>query len=460
MSVSQIYKFRWRIAIVLIAIALLAATLPVMATMSHAQNSAKQPGFSITYRGITSPLLVNTTKPPTDAYCRAHLGHPCYSPQEMHTAYGLNDLLNHGFDGKGQTILIVDSYGSPTIAQDLKVFDAGYGLPNPPSLKVYSPLGTVPFDPNNSTMVGWAFETTLDVEWAHTMAPGASIALLTSPVAETQGVHGMPQFLFLEQWALDHNLGNIISQSWATTENTLFNNNPGGIQVLKSFDNFYKQAAADHVTVFGSSGDSGVANPNLKGKNYPFPTVNFPASDPYVTAVGGTTLTADTQGHYQSEVGWSGSGGGVSQYFTEPAYQKDNLNSSDKGILKGYRGVPDISYNADPGSPILVYLSFLGKSNAGYYSIGGTSEGSPQWAGLTADANQLAGHPLGFINPSLYAIGSSGNYTIDYHDITSGNNSNGGITGYNATVSWDPVTGWGTPDATKLFIDIILMQKQ
>ncbi len=460
MSVSQIYKFRWRIAIALIAIALLAATLPVMATMSHAQSSAKQPGFSITYRGITSPLLANTTQPPTDAYCRAHLGYPCYSPQEMHTAYGLNDLLNHGFDGKGQTILIVDSYGSPTIAQDLKVFDAGYGLPNPPSLKVYSPLGTVPFDPNNSTMVGWAFETTLDVEWAHAMAPGASIALLTSPVAETQGVHGMPQFLFLEQWALDHNLGHIISQSWATTENTLFNNNPGGIQVLKSFDAFYKQAAADHVTVFCSSGDSGVANPNLKGKNYPFPTVNFPASDPYVTAVGGTILTADTQGHYQSEVGWSGSGGGVSQYFTEPNYQKDNLNSSDKGILKGYRGVPDIAYNADPGSPILVYLSFLGKSSAGYYSIGGTSEGSPQWAGLTADANQLAGHPLGFINPALYAVGSSKNYTIDYHDITSGNNSNGGITGYNATVSWDPITGWGTPDATKLFIDIILMQKQ
>ncbi|HVB21145.1 MAG TPA: S53 family peptidase [Ktedonobacteraceae bacterium] len=455
MSVSLVYKFRWRIAIVLIAIALLVAMLPVMATMSHAQNSAKQPGFSITYRGHSYPLLTTATPPPTDAYCRAHLGHPCYSPQEMQTAYGASGMLSQGDNGKGQTIIIVDSFGSPTIAHDLKVFDAGYGLPNPPSLTVYSPLGTKPFNPNNSTMVSWAFETTLDVEWAHAMAPGARIALMTSPTSETQGVQGMPQFLFLEQWALDHNIGNIISQSWATTENTLFNNYPGGIQVLKSFNAFYKQAAADHVTVFGSSGDSGVANPNLKGKNYPFPTVNFPASDPYVTAVGGTSLTADTQGNYQSEVGWNGSGGGVSQYFKEPDYELQNLNSSDQGILKGYRGLPDISYNADPSTTILVYLSFLGKSSAGYYGIGGTSEGSPQWAGLTADGNQMNGKPLGFINGDLYQIANSSQYGTTYHDITVGNNSSGGITGYNATTGWDPVTGWGSPNATALFTAII-----
>ncbi len=458
MSLSQVYKFRWRIAVALIALTLLVGMLPVMSIMTHAKGSGKQPAFSIIYHGKSYPLLANAPKPPTDAYCRKNFGSPCYSPQEMRTAYGVNDLLNHGFDGKGQTIIIIDSFGSPTIAHDLKVFDAGYGLPDPPSLTEYAPLGKKPFDPTNNTMVGWAVETTLDVEWAHSMAPGASIALVTSPVAETQGVQGMPQFLFLEQWALDHNLGYIISQSWATTENTLFGY-PGGTQVLKSFDAFYKQAAADHVTVFGSSGDSGVANPSVKGKTYPFPTVNFPASDPYVTAVGGTTLMADTHGHYQSEVGWSGSGGGVSQYFAEPNYQQENLNSSDQGILNGYRGLPDISYNADPNSPILIYLSFLGSSNAGYYGIGGTSEGSPQWAGITADANQLAGHPLGFLNTALYEVGNSNKYAAAYHDVTTGNNSSGGITGYNATVGWDPVTGWGTPNATALFIDIILMQQ-
>ncbi len=458
MSVSQIYKFRWRIAIALIAIALLAATLPVMATMTHAQGSAKQPGFSITYHGISYPLLSNATPPPTDAYCRAHFNHPCYSPQEMQTAYGVSDMLSMGDNGKGQTIVIVDAFGSPTIAHDLKVFDAGYGLPDPPSLTVYSPLGTKPFNPNNSTMTGWAFETTLDVEWAHAMAPGARIALMTSPMAETQGVQGMPQFLFLEQWALDHNIGKIISQSWATTENTLFFN--GGYQVLKSFDAFYRQAAADNVTVFGSTGDNGVGNTGVNGKLYPFPTVNFPASDPYVTAVGGTTLTADTQGNYQSEVGWSGSGGGVSQYFGQPSYQRDNLPASVEKTLNHHRGIPDISYNADPGSPILVYLSFLGKSNAGYYGIGGTSEGSPQWAGIMADANQMNGKPLGFINQDLYQVANSSQYGSTYHDVTSGNNSSGGITGYNATTGWDFVTGWGSPNATALFTAIIQNRQQ
>ena len=127
-----------------------------------------------------------------------------------------------GDNGTGQTIVIIDSFGSPTLASDLATFDADYGLPAPPSLSVLAPLGSLPFDPTNDDMVGWAVETTLDVEWAHAMAPGASIVVLTSPVSETQGVQGMPQFLALEQYALDHHLGQIISQSWGTTENTLF----------------------------------------------------------------------------------------------------------------------------------------------------------------------------------------------------------------------------------------------
>jgi subtilase family serine protease len=280
---------------------------------------------------------------------------------------------------------------------------------------------------------------------------------MTSPVAETQGVQGMPQFLFLEQFALDHNIGKIISQSWATTENNLFY--PGGRQVFASFNNFYKQAAADHVTVFSSSGDGGVANPNFKGQIYPFPTVNFPASSPYVTAVGGTSLMATTSGHYQSEVAWSGSGGGVSQYWAEPDYQKNNLPSSVQRLLNGHRGVPDVSYNADPNTSILVYISFLSSSNNGFYFIGGTSEGSPQWAGIIADGNQFAGHPLGFINPAVYAIGNSSRYSSDFHDVTTGNNSNSGITGYHAKPGWDPVTGWGSPNAANLIPDIVNHQR-
>ena len=142
----------------------------------------------------------------------------------------------------GQTIVIIDSYGSPTIAADLAAFDAGYGLPGPPSFKVLAPLGTVPFDPGTyPDQYSWAAETTLDVEWAHAMAPGAAIVLLTSPVDETEGVQGLPEFLALEKYALDHHLGKIISQSWAATENTLFADTAGpqGPQVIADFSAFY-----------------------------------------------------------------------------------------------------------------------------------------------------------------------------------------------------------------------------
>lgn len=148
------------------------------------------------------------------------------------------------------------------------------------------------------------------------MAPAANIVLLTSPVAETEGVRGMPEFPQLEQYALDHNLGKIISQSWGATENTLFT--PAGFQVLNSFEEFYARAALEGVSVLASAGDTGSANVELDGTTlYPFPAVGFPASSPLVTAVGGTSLYADTRGNYQSETVWNNatgaSGGGVSQ---------------------------------------------------------------------------------------------------------------------------------------------------
>jgi len=425
-------------------------------TTTRAAGSGPHGGVTpINFQGQSYSFVSSATPPPTDQQCRQQLGVPCYNPQEIRRAFGVDGLLSRGDIGTGQTIIIVDSFGSPTIASDLHIFDKAFGIPDPPSFKIYTPLGTKPFDPNNGTMVGWAAETTLDVEWSHAIAPGASIALMTSPVPETQGVQGMPQFLFLEQYALDHSLGKIISQSWATTENTLFFS--GGRQVFASFNNFYQQAAADHVTVFGSTGDSGVANPNFHGQIYPFPTVNFPASSPYVTAVGGTNLFASTHGAYQSETAWDGSGGGVSQTFAEPDYQVHNLNGSVQKILKGNRGIPDIAYNGSGSTPILVYLSFL-PGQVGWYLFAGTSEGSPQWAGIIADGNQLAGHPLGFINPALYSIGNSGQYSSAYHDVTTGNNTNSGITGYNAVPGWDPVTGWGSPKATSLVMDIIHAQ--
>src|SRR5437588_3067690 len=236
------------------------------------------------------------------------------------------------------------------------------------------------------------------------MATDVNIVLMTCSVAETEGDQGLPEFLYLEKYALSHHLGNIISQSFGATEETLFT--PGGRQILNEFNNFYQQAGNAGVTVLASSGDSGVANVNINGKIYPFRTVNFPASSPYVTAVGGTSLFADTSGNYQHETVWNNntgaSGGGLSHYFAEPVYQQANLPASDQKILNGFRGLPDISWNADPFTAVLVYISFLGGSSNGYYFIGGTSEGSPDWAGIIADGDQMAGFPVGFINQALY----------------------------------------------------------
>ncbi len=412
---------------------------------------------------LVKGLVSRDAQAPTDAYCRLNFGVPCYSPQEMRTAYGLNGLIDSGNVGAGQTIVIIDSYGSPTIAADLATFDAGFGLPDPPSFKVLAPLGTVPFDPTDGEQLGWAAETTLDVEWAHALAPGAAIVLLTSPVDETEGVQGLPEFLALEKYALDHHLGKIISQSWSATENTLFADTagPAGPKLIADFSEFYARAAREHVTVLAAAGDDGSSNTKTDGVTfYPFPTVGFPASSPLVTAVGGTTLYADTSGNYQSETVWSNpgccaGGGGISQLFREPKYQELSLPHGVQRRLGGMRGVPDISYNADCANAILFYLSYAGADSAGYYGVCGTSEGSPQWAGIVADLNQYAGRPLGFLNPALYALGGIGRFERFGRDITSGNNAllevPGAVApGYSATKGWDPASGWGSPNLVEL----------
>jgi subtilase family serine protease len=417
-----------------------------------------------THSRVVGMVSASEGRAPTDKFCRKNFGVPCYSPQEIRTAYGLNGLIDAGMVGDGQTIVLIDSYGSPTIAEDLRRFDAGFGLPDPPSFKVLAPLGTVPWDPATyPDQPGWAAETTLDVEWAHAMAPGASIVLLTSPVDETEGVQGLPEFLALETYALDHHLGKIISGSWGATENTLFIGAAGiqGPELVARYLAFHTRALLEQVTLLASAGDDGTSNLESDSTTfYAFPTVNFPASSPLVTAVGGTILTTDTSGNYQSETVWNdpgccAGGGGISQLFHAPLYQELALPKSVQAQLRGMRGIPDISYNADCNNAILIYLSYFGPSEAGWYSICGTSEGSPQWAGIVADLNQYAGRPLGFLNPALYALGGFGAFDHFGRDITVGNNALVGVTGatapgYSATPGWDLASGWGSPNLAEL----------
>ena len=210
--------------------------------------------------------------------------------------------------------------------------------------------------------------------------------------------------------------------------------------------------------MLASSGDSGSSNVDVNGTIFPFPTVVFPASSPLVTAVGGTSLFAGTSGEYKFEIVWNdhfsgAGGGGVSQQFSQPSYQS-LLPAPVQKTLNQHRGLPDLAFNADPATSILVYIGFLDPNSNGYYFIGGTSEGSPQWAGIVADANQLAGHPLGFLNPKLYAMGAKGHQSEFFHDVTFGSNALNGVSGYNATRRWDLTTGWGTPNLSKLVSEL------
>jgi subtilase family serine protease len=379
---------------------------------------------------------------PAPSICIQYTGAPCYSPQQLQTAYGVTPLLNAGYNGTGQTIVIIESYGSPTIEADLKAFDAAYGLPDPPSIQVLAPLGTVPFNLNDDDQVAWAFESALDVQWSHAMAPGAAIVVLTSPVDETQGIQGLPEFLELEKFALDNHLGNIISQSWGTAENALFDT--AGINLINEFEAFYGRAAAERVTVLAGAGDSGSANVDADGNFYTFPTVLYPASSPFVLAVGGSSLEASSTGLFQSETVWNdengATGGGVSQYFGQPFYQY--LLPAVQKQLAGHRGIPDVVFNADP---VFTYIGFYpDAADNGFYFNGGTSESTPAWAGIISIANQLAGRPLGFVNPWLYGIGAVRKQSEFFHDITSGNNGANGVPGYNAAVGWDLASGWGS----------------
>jgi subtilase family serine protease len=401
--------------------------------------------------------------PPTIQQCLRLFGVKCYQPSEIRAAYNLPFLYGAGVTGAGRTIVIVDSYGSPTIGADLATFDAQFGINAPPSFQVFQPVGPVPpFDPSNGTMVSWAFETTLDVEWAHTVAPGANIVLLESPVAETEGIVGVPQMVDAMNWAINHHIGDVISQSWGATEQTFKN-----AAQLKSQRSAYLNARAHGVTVLASSGDFGAASPRFSGASfYPFPAIGWPAADPLVTAVGGTFLDLNASGdRLKADVtaadGSSGitSGSGRSSVFERPKYQ-DGVT----GIVGDTRGIPDISMSGACKGAVLVYDTFFGA--ASWDAICGTSESSPLFSGIVALAGQLAGHRLGFVNPALYELRSQQNAGIV--DVTKGNTtvtvctancsgSNRTITtvkGFPALDGYDLATGVGTVNAPAFVVHL------
>jgi len=439
--------------------------------LALATGSLVAGGLPATASIAIGPMLhsrfVSARQPATQAQCEAAFTAPCYGPDQFQTAYNEQPLFNAGITGAGQTIVIVDAFGSPTIQADLAVFDAQYNLPAPPSLKIIQPAGAVPpFDPTDANGdVGWAGETTLDVEWAHSMAPGANILLVETPVDETEGTAGMPQIVKAENYVINHHLGQVISQSFGATEQTF--PSAASIQGLRSA---YFNAARNHVTVLAATGDAGATDyANAAGTLlYTHRAIDWPSSDPLVTAVGGTQLALlSTAQRTQADRVWNDStnyalnnaffgtpgptatatGGGVSTVFARPSYQ-----NSLAGVVGDQRGVPDISMSAACSGLVNVYQSFPGEP-AGWYVACGTSEATPLFAGIVALADQLAGHSLGLINPALYALSAA--QAPGLVDVTAGNNSVSfiqnntlvSVKGFQAGPGYDLASGVGTVDA-------------
>ncbi|WIG61032.1 MAG: membrane associated serine protease [Ktedonobacterales bacterium] len=357
----------------------------------------------------------------------------CYSPQQIRTAYDINRVLKKGIQGQGQTIVIIDAYQSPTITQDLSQFNHLFGLQNS-TLNIIAPNGLTPFDPNDPNQVGWAGEITLDVEWSHAIAPLATIDLVLAPSnADTD-------LLSVTEYAVNHNLGDVISQSFGEAESCADPN------LLAQEHQVFKQAVSQGMTVFASSGDDGAAQPTCDGSSA-FLSASTPASDPLVTGVGATSLNASqSYGKYLGETAWNdqfgASGGGFSTLYKRPHYQTgSNLGSN-------WRGVPDVAYNGDVNGGVLTVWGSSGYGPGLVFIFGGTSAGSPQWAAMLTLVDQTFGRQ-GFINTTLYrGFAAAGGF---FHDITSGNNTFDGVNGYNTRPGWDAVTGWGSFDLGNSF---------
>jgi subtilase family serine protease len=365
---------------------LLSLTIPATAQVVRMGGGLK-PGFA------RPPLFLNLN--PHDATSN----YGPYSPMQIRHAYGIDTLLGGGTTGAGQTIAIVDAYGDPSIQSDLNNFCSYYGISST-TVKV---LGT------STVNSGWGLETALDVEWAHAIAPNATIILSVANSAS------LGDLLTAVNAAVNAG-ASVVSMSWGAQESS-------GIYV---YDSYFQTPG---VTFVASSGDSGELAAPFE--------VEWPASSPYVVGVGGATLYLDGSGNQtQPETAWSGGGGGISAVYNVPTWQSGWQST-------GKRTVPDVSYVADPNTGVgVAYGPYL-------YEVGGTSVGAPQWSALIALANQSRASKIRG-NQDIYPVaGTAPNInSANFFDITSG--SDGSDPDDLAGTGYDLVTGLGTPVANNL----------
>ncbi len=386
----------------------------------------------------------------------------CYTPQQIEVAYGIRPLLERGIDGRGETVVLPELAETqllpPVVSdlrQDMSRFDSLFGLPAA-RLKVVTSLAGPPSP--------WLAngEEVLYAENAHAVAPDATITVvLVKSTSLNNPANAVTAAVAAVRVGVSE--GSVISISAAGQTGGEHCDTPTEVERLNSA---LKAAAARHVTVIAASGDTGAAGEpcqvikGLDGGGFPpVKEVNLPAADPLVLATGGTSLDAShATGANISETAWGlpfgspgtqfqASGGGFSRLFPRPEYQ-----SGVPGIA-ATRGVPDVAADASPHTGMALVISDGGNR----YTIrnsGGTSASAPLWAGLIALADQYAGRHLGFVNPAIYSIGRSASYHDAFHDITIGNNTptfpGHTINGYTAAPGWDPITGWGSPNAQAL----------
>jgi uncharacterized delta-60 repeat protein len=346
-----------------------------------------------------------------------------FTPSQIQKAYGFSNIKlgNIGGDGTGQTIAIVDAYDDPNIQSDLNTFDTQFGLPSATVTRVNQTGGTS--YPPTDFSGNWETEESLDVEWAHAIAPGAQLLLVEANTNANDDL--MTAVLYAAKHA------SVVSMSWGGPEyaDQLGLTNDGRFNV-------------PGVTFVASSGDTGAP-------------ASWPATSPNVLAVGGTSLILDANNNWSSESAWTGSGGGPSAREAQPSYQSGVVTQTTM------RGSPDVAYDADPNTGFAVYDSFpvnFGNTVQNWTQIGGTSAGAPQWAALIAIANQgrvLSGQPvLDSTGPQklLTAVYATANRP-DFRDITTGAST--GSPSYSAAPGYDLATGIGSPRADLVVASLV-----
>jgi len=517
----------------LVAIALTAT--PATASRHHTTTRSSTPSSQAPLREV-SPLAVTVPHTAAAGFTR-HAGsaaactlpdgsgftvYHCYTPQDIRSAYGVDQLGSNM--GQGQTIVLVDSYGSPTAAADLQTFHDTFfsSLPDPSFEQVF-PQGNPQFgntahgngQSGPAAAANWSGEATLDIEWAYSIAPLAHIVLLAVPPAETLGVQGFPNLFNAISKEIDATpAGTVFSMSLAVAEQTF-----GGAAKVQTarFDKVFQKGNAKGDTFFGATGDEGTANVTKQHRDsvpYSYPTTEWPASSPYVTAVGGTQLqdgwtwdpssntpfTTDSAGNingynlpywnwdeggsqntvWNESWGPIGSGGGASVIYPKPSWQDGTSDYPG-------RTIPDVSWNAAVNGGVDVWITAYPEFNCGnttgcWTFFGGTSAATPQVAALTALANKARADagmsPVGNLNPLLYQLqGNAFTDVVPVHEGSAPKTFAGSdvgvgtvlksvgdlvdnqmwmddVPGYPTTTGYDLTTGLGTPNAAAFVADL------